>query len=86
MFTATYRDRTVCSYRDGRDMVWRCFSQVREATDDQDNETPQMAMRRAAAFERWAASRADCPAFAQMCYVAVAEAAAVRRQYRPRAV
>jgi hypothetical protein len=62
-------------------MVFRCFSQVRDMTAN-DNMTPFQMNRVASDIEAWAKSRADEPAFAQVCYSASKEAQRIRRQAR----
>lgn len=66
-------------------VVFQCFSQVRDCTDN-DNRTPAMMVADARAMQRWAESRADSPAFADVCFAATAQAQAVFRAHAPRAV
>ena len=63
--------------------VW--FSQLRDLVVN-DNMSAAMQMRMAADLERWAASRANEPAFAAMCFRAVTVAQEVRAEHKPRAV
>lgn len=67
-------------------MAATVWSQRRDVEEFNDNMTPEMEMRQAAAMERWAASRAQDPGFAPMCFAAVTQAQEVRRRHRPRSV
>jgi hypothetical protein len=62
-------------------IVWRCFSQVRDTTAN-DNMSPFQMNRIASDLEAWARSKSDNPNFAQVCYAAAVEAKRMRRQAR----
>lgn len=65
--------------------MWRHFNQVRDCVEN-DNMSAAEQVRFAAFMEEWAASKADNPAFAEMCFAAVTQAQAVRRAHRVRVV
>jgi hypothetical protein len=62
-------------------IVWRCFSQVRDTTAN-DNMTPFQMNRIASDLEAWARSKRDNPSFSQVCYAVAVEAKRMRKQAR----
>jgi hypothetical protein len=62
-------------------MVWRCFSQVRDTTANDNRSVHDMQ-----GVRRWAESKANEPAFAPFVHMAMAEFQQFMREHRPKEV
>jgi hypothetical protein len=60
--------------------------QMKDKVSDQDNETPEMKVKRAQALRRWADSKKDNPAFGGPASQARQHAAGILQAHRPKAV